>query len=37
MDNSLGLTITLKTDYNTAVTRVTDALKAEGFGSPDRD
>jgi uncharacterized protein (DUF302 family) len=32
MDTSLGLTVTLKADFNTAVTRVTDALKAEGFG-----
>ena len=32
MDTPLGLNITLKTDYTTALTRVTDALKAEGFG-----
>jgi uncharacterized protein (DUF302 family) len=29
---SLGLTVTLHTDYDTALQRVTDALKAEGFG-----
>ena len=32
MPTSLGTTITLKTDYATALARVTDALKAEGFG-----
>jgi uncharacterized protein (DUF302 family) len=32
MDTSLGLTVTLRADFNEAVTRVTDALKAEGFG-----
>ena len=32
MDTPLGLNITLKTDYATALTRVTDALKVEGFG-----
>ena len=32
MDTPLGLNITLKTDYATALTRVTEALKAEGFG-----
>jgi uncharacterized protein (DUF302 family) len=32
MNTPLGLNITLKTDYTTALTRVTDALKAEGFG-----
>ena len=32
MDAPLGLTITMKTDYTTAIIRVTDALKAEGFG-----
>lgn len=29
---SLGLTVHLKTDYETALTQVTEALKAEGFG-----
>ncbi len=28
----VGLTATLKTDFQTAETRITDALKAEGFG-----
>lgn len=28
----LGLTVKLRTDYNTALQKVTDALKAEGFG-----
>ena len=32
MDTPLGMNITLKTDYATALTRVTEALKAEGFG-----
>jgi uncharacterized protein (DUF302 family) len=32
MDTLLGMNITLKTDYATALTRVTDALKVEGFG-----
>jgi uncharacterized protein (DUF302 family) len=32
MDTPLGLTVSLKTDYNTALTRVIDALKVEGFG-----
>ena len=32
MDTPLGLNITLKTDYTTALTRVTEALKAEGYG-----
>ena len=32
MDTPLGLNITLKMDYTTALTRVTEALKAEGFG-----
>ena len=32
MDTSLGLTVTLRADFNEAVTRVTDALKTEGFG-----
>lgn len=32
MEKSLGLTVHLKTDYETALARVTDALKAEGFG-----
>jgi uncharacterized protein (DUF302 family) len=32
MDTPLGLNITLKTGYTTALIRVTDALKAEGFG-----
>ena len=30
--HSLGLTVHLKTDYETAMTQVVDALKAEGFG-----
>lgn len=29
---SLGLTVRLPTDFETAITRVTEALKAEGFG-----
>ncbi len=29
---SLGLTVHLHTDYETALVRVTEALKAEGFG-----
>lgn len=29
---ALGMTIRLKTDYETALTLVTDALKVEGFG-----
>ncbi len=32
METKLGFTITLKTDFNSATTRVTDALKTEGFG-----
>ncbi len=32
MSNQLGLTVKLHTDYDTAVQKVTDALKAEGFG-----
>ncbi len=32
METKLGLTITLHTDFNAATTRVTDALKTEGFG-----
>jgi uncharacterized protein (DUF302 family) len=32
MSNSLGLTVKLHTDYETALQKVTDALKAEGFG-----
>ena len=28
----LGLTVKLQTDYDTALQKVTDALKAEGFG-----
>ena len=32
MDTPLGMNITLKTDYATALTRVTEALKVEGFG-----
>ncbi len=32
MESKLGFTITLKTDFNAATTRVTDALKTEGFG-----
>lgn len=30
--NAPGLTVRLKTDYGTAIGRVTEALKAEGFG-----
>lgn len=30
--NSLGLTVRLKATYESAVSRVTEALKAEGFG-----
>ena len=29
---SLGITVRLKTDYETALQQVTEALKAEGFG-----
>jgi uncharacterized protein (DUF302 family) len=29
---SLGLTVQLETDFETAIARVTEALKAEGFG-----
>lgn len=29
---SLGITVHLKTDYDTALTKVTEALKVEGFG-----
>ncbi len=29
---SLGITVRIKTNYETAVTRVVEALKAEGFG-----
>ncbi|MEZ4669238.1 MAG: DUF302 domain-containing protein [Anaerolineae bacterium] len=32
MQQALGLTTTLKTDYATALTRVIEALKGEGFG-----
>jgi len=32
MTTKLGLTVTLKADFNTATTRVTEALRAEGFG-----
>lgn len=32
LTKSLGLTVHLKTDYQAALSRVTDALKAEGFG-----
>ncbi len=32
MSNSLGHTVKLQTDYETALQKVTDALKAEGFG-----
>jgi uncharacterized protein (DUF302 family) len=32
MDTPLGLNITLKTDYATALIRVTEVLKVEGFG-----
>ncbi len=30
--NSLGTTVRLNTDFETAIVRVTEALKAEGFG-----
>jgi len=32
MTPSLGITVKLHTDYDTALQKVTDALKAEGFG-----
>ena len=32
MQNNLGTTMLLHTDFETALTRVTEALKAEGFG-----
>lgn len=32
MQNNLGTTVLLHTDFETALTRVTAALKAEGFG-----
>jgi len=32
MSQSLGLTVKLQTDYDTALQKVTDALKGEGFG-----
>ncbi len=32
METKLGLTIKLNADFNSAVVRVTDALKTEGFG-----
>lgn len=32
MSNSLGHIVKLQTDYETALQKVTDALKAEGFG-----
>jgi uncharacterized protein (DUF302 family) len=32
MTDQLGFTVQLKTDFATAIQRVTDALKAEGFG-----
>ncbi len=32
MTNQLGLTVKLHTDFETALQKVTDALKAEGFG-----
>jgi uncharacterized protein (DUF302 family) len=32
MQNNLGTTVRLRTDFETALTRVTEALKAEGFG-----
>jgi len=32
MTPSLGITVKLHTDYDTALQQVTDALKAEGFG-----
>ncbi len=30
--STLGTTVRLKTDFNSAIARVTEALKAEGFG-----
>lgn len=32
MPNNLGTTVRLRIDFETALTRVTEALKAEGFG-----
>lgn len=32
MTDQLGFTVQLKTDFDTAIQRVTDALKVEGFG-----
>jgi uncharacterized protein (DUF302 family) len=32
VSNQLGLTVKLHTDYDTALQKVTDALKVEGFG-----
>ncbi len=32
METKLGQTVTLKTDFQAATARVTEALKAEGFG-----
>ena len=32
MTDQLGFTVQLKTDFETAIQRVTDALKVEGFG-----
>ncbi len=32
MTDQIGFTVRLKTDFDTAIQRVTDALKAEGFG-----
>ena len=32
MDQQLGMTVLLNTDYETALAKVTEALKAEGFG-----
>lgn len=32
MTDQIGLTVQLKTDFDTAIQRVTDALKVEGFG-----
>lgn len=32
MTDQIGFTVQLKTDFDTAIQRVTDALKVEGFG-----
>ena len=32
MTDQIGFTVQLKTDFDTAIQRVTDALKTEGFG-----